>query len=147
MITKPKLGMHEYTKGAWKNFLVNNLGGTQHPVIVNGIEIDEMSKDDFFTEDKIFIYYEFCKPGKHMFTVNSNDRFYLQKSIIRNREEPVKDLNKSKLKVVSKIDTDIVFDFPDLGDGYACFESDQRLWRIQNFIKSRPDEVELMSYL
>lgn len=40
-----------------------------------------------------------------------------------------------------------MFDFPDLGDGYSCFEADQRQWKIQNFVQPREKEVELMSFL
>jgi hypothetical protein len=89
-----------FKKGKWKNFIASHLGGYLHPVIVNGKEINDLSQSQAWEllsmEKDCFVFYEFCKPGKHMYTVNYQDDFYLQKVIIRNRDEPVQNLNKQR---------------------------------------------------
>lgn len=45
------------------------------------------------------------------------------------------------------MDFEVVFDFPDLGDGYNAFVHDQGLWKIPNFIKIVSEQIEINSWL
>lgn len=110
------------------------MGGYKHPVLVNGQEVNDLSGFDW--EQQCYVYVDFVKSGRHFYTVNQQERFYLHRTIIRNRDEEVASLNKTiaKRKVGQKEDTDLVFEFPVIGDGYTCFEADQRLWKINNFV-------------
>ena len=43
------------------------MGGYRHPVIVNGAEINQL--DGFDWEIECYVYLDFVKSGKHVYTV------------------------------------------------------------------------------
>lgn len=76
---------------------------------MNGAEINDL--DGFDWESVCYVYMDFVKSGRHFYTVNNNDKFYLHKTIIRNREEEVVPFNKLSTKIfkTSKEEIDCVF--------------------------------------
>jgi hypothetical protein len=86
--------LSKFRNGKWKDELVQNLGGYTAPVIVNGIEINELEGFDW--ESVCYCYMDFVKSGRHHYTINSLDKFYLHSTIIRNREQDIVHFNKKK---------------------------------------------------
>ena len=68
------------------------MGGYKHPVIVNGVEINQL--DGFDWENECYVYLDFVKSGRHVYTVQHEDKAYMHSTIIRNREEEIVHFNK-----------------------------------------------------
>lgn len=79
----------------WTNTLVQNLGGYQKPVIVNGKYFADRTRSRISC-DEVYVYIDYVRAGRHYFCVNLEDEFYLHRSIVRNREEQPKLFNKKK---------------------------------------------------
>ena len=91
--TQPKRKNKKYADGLWKNFLVDKLGGIKHPVLVNGVEIDNLQQDH-----DVYVYIDIVQPGRHIYSVRYHDQFHLHSTMIRERDEDIKPFNKLQHK-------------------------------------------------
>lgn len=134
------------SKTDWMNSLIVSMGGYLHPVIVNGKEIYNFNKSYDFDEP-VYVYVDFVKPGKHVYTVDFERINYLHKTIVRCREEEIIVFNK-KMNFRKK-----EFDFGDSvfsdyhKDDDSCYIRDLEFWRINGFIKKEAEKEELSRYL
>lgn len=62
-------------------------------MLVKGREVMELYNELDF-DSNIYVYVDFVKPGKHFYTVDFNEEFYLHKTIIRSREEDIVPFHK-----------------------------------------------------
>ena len=88
---------------SWKNKIISHTGGYRHPQIVNGNDVIRLEK--LKSKEQIYVYVNFVKSGKHFYTVNHYDKFYLHKAFISKREEEVVDFNKYSNKRKVKLET------------------------------------------
>lgn len=95
---------------------------------------------------------EFVKPGRHFYTVNIEDEFYLHRCIIRNREEDLVKFNTKKAKklVKKRKSEDFYNPFSDYQEEYEVFkhfENDKQLWQVQDLVTDSQSQFELFSFL
>lgn len=116
-------------------------------MIVNGREINDYGNK--VSGKDVYIYVDFVKSGRHFFTVNQDDEFYLHRSIIRNREEELVLFNKRMgvKKRTYSFEDSCFMNFREEYDAFPCFEHDQKLWKINNFVKKPDLNFELISFL
>jgi hypothetical protein len=132
----------KYEGEEWKNTLITNLGGYKHPVIINGKDCQIADAKD------VYVYVDFVKAGRHFYTVNYQDNFYLNRAIVRQREEPVVSFNKRLMftKKPYKFE-DSVFGACKEDTCEGMYEHDASLWKLSNFIKKQDRLTELLHYL
>lgn len=122
------------------------MGGYLHPVIVNGKEIHEMEMNEDIS-GRLYVYVDFVKSGRHFYNVNFNDKFYLHRTIIRNREEEIPlfhkklSFKKKEFKPEDHLWSEVI---EDLESGYS---KDADLWKINNFVKKHNDLEDITKYL
>ena len=133
------LSVEASEKTNWPNNLVENLGGYKKPVIVNGTYFAKQAHSRFSPED-VFVYIDFVKAGRHFYTVNLEDEFYLHRTIVRNRDEQPVLFNKKKWLngLPDNFDEDCFRDYQEEFEVIKHFESDKHLWKLSQMVK-KPD--------
>lgn len=71
------------------------MGGYKHPAIINGQQVLQVEP---YTNanTKFYVYCDFVKPGKHIYTVHRHKECYLNKTIVMNRQEDIARFNKKQ---------------------------------------------------
>jgi hypothetical protein len=129
----------------WQKGVASQTGGYIHPQLVNGKLVDDTVRK--FNEEPVYIHVAFCRPGRQFWIVDHQKEQYVQKTIIRTREEDIVEFNKKVVKTVKEFDIaqSVFSEYAREED--SSLHKDSELWRIKNFVKKEAEQEELMLYL
>ena len=123
------------------------MGSYVHPVLIKGKELQDLECISHMKNQKIFVYVDFVKSGRHFYSVREKQDYYLHRAIVRNRDEDIPHFHK-KLNFKKKdfrFEDSVFSDFEE--NNVSAFLKDQEYWKINKFLRNEKDQNDVSNYL
>lgn len=121
-----------------------NLGGYQRPCLVNAKQVANIRG---IPPQEVYLHFEFTKPGRHFYTVHSDDEFYLHRCLVPNRTEATPDFHLNTPPRGRDLDSNCFSEYVEETEMIKHLTADKALWRLSKIAKTPDQLFELVSFL